>query len=190
MRRLAVVIPALTAVLAVFAARAQSGAGAGQATPTAGHPLVGSWQVQVVFEGVGPVTVTNLITFGGDGTVTAASGGQLPTLPSVAGTGLMLTEGHGAWAATGERSAEASFRFLTLDQSGGISSTNTVRMAVDLDPTGYAYTGSFAMDLISPAGNPMGAGQGSLRAERIGVEPMVPTATPAGASPVAATPAV
>jgi hypothetical protein len=163
------------------------GVGAGQERPSlTEHPLVGSWQVEVSFEGMGPVTVTNLISFGGDGIVLAASGGQLPTMPAVAGTGLALTEGHGAWIATGERTAEAAFRYLTLDQSGGISSTNTARMAVEVDAGGDAYGGAFTLDLVSPDGNPMGSGRGTLRGERIGVEPGALGATPV--APPAATP--
>lgn len=181
MPRTTAAVPLLVVALVLSVVGLGTGVGASQATPPpVGHPLVGSWQVEVSFEGIGPLTITNLITFGADGTVLAASGGQLPTLPAVAGTGLVLTEGHGAWVATGGRRADATFRYLTLDQTGGISSTNNARMAIEVDPTGDAYVGTFVLDLTSPNGNPMGSGQGSLRAERIEVEPLsTPVATPA-----------
>ena len=184
MRRIVVIISLLAVVAALVAGRGP-GTDAQQVTPAAGaHPLVGSWEVLVTFEGQGPIEVTNLITFTREGSVLAASGGQLPSLPGVFASGLVLTEGHGAWVATGERTADATFRFLTLDQVGGIASTNTARMAVEVDPTGNALTGSFALDLVSPNDNPMGGGRGTLRAERIVVEPVgSPAATPAAASP-------
>ncbi len=184
MRRIVVTLSLLAVVAALVAGR-QPGTGAHQGTPAAGeHPLVGSWEVLVAFEGEGPIEVTNLITFTDEGSILAASGGQLPSLPGVFATGMVLTEGHGAWAATGERTAEGTFRFLTLDQVGGIASTNTARMAVEVDPTGNALTGSFALDLVSPNGNSMGGGRGTLRAERIAVEPVAtPAATPSAAGP-------
>ena len=185
MRRIPVTL-SLLAVVAALIAGPQAGSGAQQATPVGqDHPLVGSWQVLVAFEGKGPIEVTNLITFTDEGSVLAASGGQLPSLPGVFATGMVLTEGHGAWAATGERTAEGTFRFLTLDQVGGIGSTNTARMTLEVDAGGNALTGTFALDLVSLNGNSMGGGQGTLRAERIAVESVgTPAASPV-ASPVA-----
>lgn len=184
MRRITVIVVLLTAVVGLLATPNRS---TGQGTPAAGdHPLVGSWQILVTFEGQGPIEVTNLVTFTDEGTVLAASGGQLPAQPGVFASGLVLTEGHGAWVAMGPRTAEATFRFLTLHQAGGISSTNTARLTVEADAAGSTLTGSFALDLVSPNGNPMGAGRGSLRAERIAVEPAAtPTATPMAATPAA-----
>lgn len=177
MRRIVVSVPVIALVVGLLASGVRPGAGVVQGTPAAeGDPLIGSWLVLVTFEGQGSIEFTNLITFTDEGTVLAASGGQLPGLPSVFSTGLVLTEGHGAWTPTGERGAAATFRFLTLDQAGGIASTNTSRLAVDVDPSGNALTGTFTLDLVSPSGNPMGTGRGTLRAERIGIEPM---ATPA-----------
>lgn len=182
-RRVAVVIVALAVILA---AGRLPGVGARQGTgEEANHPLVGSGEVTVSFDGEGPIEVTNLSTFTDEGAVLAANGGQLPTIPGVQGTGLLLTEGHGAWQATGERTADGTFVFFTLDQTGGISSTNTVRMSVEVDASGESYGGVFTLDAVSPAGNSMGSDRGTLRATRIGVEaPALPPATPA-ASPVA-----
>jgi hypothetical protein len=187
MRQVSVIVSIVAVVLVGLLGPGRlTGLRAQEATPASGnHPLVGSWEVQLAFEGQGPVELTNLITFGGEGVVLAASGGQLPGVPAVFGSGLVLTEGHGAWEATGERGAVATFRFLTLDQVGGISSTNTASMTVEIDAGGDAFAGSFALDSVSPDGNPMGSGRGTLRAVRIGIEPMAsPVASPP-ASPVA-----
>lgn len=189
MRRFSVFTSLVAVVLVGLLGLGREGGLRAQEPALADHPLVGSWEVGLVVEGQGPVELTNLISFGDEGNVLAASGGLLPGVPAVFGSGLVLTEGHGTWQATGERTAVATFRFLTLDQAGGISSTNTASMTIELDPTGEAFAGSFALDLVSPDGNPMGAGRGTLRAERIGVQPMASPAAGPGASPVAATPA-
>lgn len=182
MRRVAFVI--LAAVVLVVSGRLPAaGARQGQGTGNAAvHPLVGSWEVRVRFEGDRPIEVTNLITFTADGGILAASGGELPNIPGVFGTGLVLTEGHGAWLATGERTADGTFRSLTLGQTGGISSTNTARMSVTVDATGDAYTGDFSFESVSPSGNSMGMDRGTLSATRITVEPPALTAA---ATPVA-----
>lgn len=186
MRRIVVSVSMFALVVGLFALSQHPDVGAWKGTSEAGeHPLVGSWMVVLTVEGQGPIEITNLITFAADGTVLAASGGQLPGLPAVFGSGLVLTEGHGAWAVASERSAEATFRFLTLDQTGGIASTNTSRMAVEADAGGNSLTGAFTLDLVSPSGNSMGAGRGTLRAERIAVEPMAVEASPIAASPTA-----
>ncbi len=178
MRRMAVIV---SVVAAVMAAAWLPALGAGQGTAgEARHPLVGSWEVLISYEGATAIEVTNLATFGADGTLLVASAGQLPNIPGVFGTGLVLTEGHGAWAATGERTADVTYRSLTLDQTGSISSTNIARMSLAVDPSGDAYSGTCSLELISPNGNSMGSGTGTVRAERIAVEPpATPVATPA-----------
>lgn len=177
MRRMAMIVSMAVAVVAAgwLPALAANQGSSGEER----HPLVGSWEVVISYEGQGAITVANLVTFGADGTLLAASAGQLPDIPGVFGTGLVLTEGHGAWAATGERSADGTYRSLTLDQTGSISSTNVARMSVAVDPSGNSYSGTFSLELISPNGNPMGSGMGTVRAERISVESLAtPIATP------------
>ncbi len=155
-----------------------------EATPTAsGHPLVGSWEVVFAFEDGAGFQLSSLVTYTADGNVLVANAGQLPGLPPA--SGLFFTEGHGAWTATGERTADASFRFLVLDQTGGLAGTSIARMAIEIDPSGDGHAGSFTLDTVTPAGNSMGAGRGTLRATRIGVEPLgTPVGTPA-ATPLA-----
>ena len=151
-----------------------------RAQDLAGHGLVGTWLVSVSLEGQGPGApvspeVTSLVTYFADGNVLVANAGQIPPLPP--GSGLFFTEGHGRWVATSDTAATASYVSLALDQAGGLSSTNTTQATVEVDTTGDAYTGSFALESVSPSGNSMGAQQGTFQAERIGVET---PATPEG----------
>lgn len=146
-----------------------------QAQPSmAGHPLVGSWLVSVSLEGQAPgeglpSDVPSLVTYFADGNVLVANSGQLPPLPP--GSGLFFTEGHGQWAATGERSAEASVVSLVLDQTGGLSSTNTAGTTVEVDASGNTYAGSITIESTSSTGGSMGGQQASVEATRIQVAP-------------------
>ena len=179
MFRLLVALSLLGAVVAALAgAGRSSGTRAQDGTPAAaGHPLVGSWEVVIDFEGAGAPELISLVTYTTDGVVLVANAGQLPGLPPA--SGLFFTEGHGAWTATGERTADASFRFLVLDQTGGLAGTSVTRTRIEVNPAGDAYGGTFALDTLTPEGNSMGAGRGTLRATRIGVESLgTPAATP------------
>ena len=148
--------------------------------PPSGHPLVGSWEVVIAFEGDLAPELVSLVTYTTDGAVLVANAGQLPGLPPA--SGLFFTEGHGAWTATGERTADASFRFLVLDQTGGLAGTSVTRSTIGVSAAGDAYAGTFSLDTLTPEGNSMGAGAGTLRATRIGVEPL---GTPGVATPIA-----
>ncbi len=179
MPRLLVSLSLLIAVVVGLAGTGRlPNTGAQVATPgPAGHPLVGSWEVVIAFEGDLAPELVSLITYTSDGAVLVANAGQLPGLPPA--SGLFFTEGHGAWASTGERTAEASFRFLVLDQTGGLAGTSVTQTTIEVSPAGDAYAGTFSLDTLTPEGNSMGAGGGTLRATRIGVEPLgTPVATP------------
>lgn len=157
-----------------------------QGTPVAQtHPLVGAWLVTLSVAGQSPgaptpATLTSMVTYYADGNVLLANAGQLPLLPPA--SGLFFTAGHGRWVATGDRTADATVVSLVLDQTGGLSSTNTTRTTVEVDATGDAYSGLFAIEAVSPDGNPTGTEEGTFQATRITTEP--------GGSPTAATPAV
>jgi hypothetical protein len=157
-----------------------------QSTPVAStHPLVGAWLVTISVAGQSPGAptpsmLTSLVSYHADGNVLLANAGQLPLLPPA--SGLFFTSGHGRWVATGDRAADATIVSLVLDQGGGLSSTNTVRTTVAVDATGNAYDGTFAIEAVSPDGNPTGTEEGTFHAVRITTEP--------GGSPTAATPAV
>ena len=135
------------------------------------HALVGSWEVALSFESTAPAIEKELATFGADGTLLVATTGELPSMPAT-GSDLLFTEGHGVWTATGEQTADATFKFLMLDPSGGVFSTTTVRMALETNASGDGYGGAFTLTSISPDGAAMGEGRGTVEATRIVVEPL------------------
>jgi len=148
-----------------------------ETTGMAEHPLVGSWLVTVSFEDVRTVPLTSLVTYAADGNVLVANAGRTPYLPPEAG--LTFTGSHGVWAPTGERSADATFVFLTLDQDATVTDINTVRTAVEVDPSGDAYTGSALFEATNPDGSVTNAAPATFDATRIEVRPLAPAATPA-----------
>lgn len=175
MRRISILVSVVALVIAGSLAVGRLPTTRAQQQPaTAGHPLVGSWLVSVSVEGRAPGAglpsdVTSLVTYFGDGNVLVANAGQLPPLPP--GSGLFFTEGHGQWVATGNSSAESSFVSLVLDQTGGLSSTNTAGTTVEVDASGNAYAGQFTIESTSSTGSAMGAQQASVEATRIQVAP-------------------
>jgi hypothetical protein len=186
-RRAIGVVVLVVAVAGLFGMGQRAELSAQEATPMAsGHPLVGSWNVTIAFEGTSTVKLPSLITYTAEGTVLVANAGQLPLSLSPA-SGLFFTEGHGTWRATGERTADATFVFLILDQTTGLAATSTTRTSVAVDASGNAYTGRFESDTISPSGNSMGSERGTVQATRIQVQPLggQGVATPVAATPTA-----
>lgn len=178
MHRMSILVSVIALVLAGSLAVPRLPMARAQEQPsTAGHPLVGSWLVSVSVEGQAPgaglpADVNSLVTYFADGNVLVANAGQLPPLPP--GSGLFFTEGHGQWVATGERSAEASWTSLVLDQTGGLSSTITASGATaEVDASGNTYAGRASVESTSSTGSNMGAQQVTIGATRI-------QATPAG----------
>lgn len=179
MRRTPLLVSVVAVILvSLFAVGRVGLTGAQEEQSLAAHPLVGSWLVSVTLRDQDPGAalppeLTSLITYFADGNVLVANAGQLPPLPP--GSGLFFTEGHGNWVATGETSAEALYVSLVLDQTGGLSSTNTGSVTVEVDAAGNTYTGSFTIDATSTTGNTTGVQQATVEATRIQVEP---TGTP------------
>lgn len=175
MRRTSILVSVIAlVVVGSLAVGRLSTTGAQAQASMAGHPLVGSWLVSVSLEGQAPgeglpSDVPSLVTYFADGNVLVANSGQLPPLPP--GSGLFFTEGHGQWVATGQSSAEASVVSLVLDQTGGLSSTNTAGTAVEVDASGNTYTGSITIESTSSTGGSMGGQQASVEATRIQVAP-------------------
>ena len=113
--------------------------------------------------------LTSLLTLTADGNVLVANPIQLPDVPASAG--LFFTEGQGTWATTGARSGDVTFVYLTLDQTGHLTTTNTVRMRIDLDAGGASLSGEFVLDTLSvESGQPFSPqARGTLTGTRIEV---------------------
>lgn len=163
------VIAASTLGAAGAVALNQSVGAQGTPTASAGHPVVGSWIVDVTFQRDAPIDVTSLITYGADGTVLVANAGLIPGIP--AGTGITFTESHGAWAATGDRSADATFVFLTIDQVGAVDSINTVHTSVEVDDAGNAYVGGATVEARSAVSGTASSATATFTATKIVVGP-------------------
>lgn len=153
-------------------------------TPLALHPLVGSWGILVRFDGQPPLQLPNLATFNADGTVTVATPPQLPNVPGATNGLDFFSAGHGAWVATGDRSAAERFVFLVTDRTGHLTSINTVQASITVDQTGNAFDGTFSLGIAAPGGRHLASLTGTLRGARIQVESATPVASPVFATPV------
>jgi hypothetical protein len=141
------------------------------------HPIVGSWLTNVEFDGDN-TSLTSLMTFFADGAVMVANAGQFPGLPPA--SGVFFTGGHGAWEATGDQTVDATFVFLTLNNTGSLASIDTSRTSVEVDETGSGFTGTAVIDLTGPGGDVPGAARSTFTGSRIRVSPMdAAAATPA-----------
>jgi hypothetical protein len=94
MRRILLLAFGAVLVGAAFMLGAAGSAADGTPTASTSHPLVGSWDVEITRTGDTP-TETVLVTFAADGTVIATDAEGLTW--------------HGAWIATGPRSADYSY---------------------------------------------------------------------------------
>ncbi len=176
MRRLSILTSVLIlAFIGLFSTSQQSVIRAQDGTPTADHSLVGAWLVTISSTGenagaVLPAQQTSLVSFFADGNLLVANAGQLPLLPP--GSGLFFTGGHGQWTATGTDTVDATFVFLVIDQTGGVSSANYGTMTVTLDASGNTLAGDLTINAISENGNPTGSQAGTIEAVRIKAGPV------------------
>ena len=127
-------------------------------TSMAGHPMVGTWLITDP-TGVEP---PELFVATADGI--AISG-------SVEGTG------YGSWAATGDRSADATIRFPWLDPEAGFLGIATMRASVEVSEDGQTFAGTYTAELPAALAEAMGVpvgelGPGDVSGTRVVVEPM------------------
>ncbi len=164
----------------VASTRLNSGATAQEGTPTAatGHPLVGTWLLNLGEDG------GRLFTFGADGTVLF--------------TDIVGKHSHGTWEATGERTAR--FTTFSLTTSQDAADEGNVLFAgyflligeVEVGAKGNVWTGTISVVELDRANVVQSAsGPSTVSATRV---PLLPTAelqpgTPVTGIPVAATPA-
>ena len=170
----------LVVALALLSPAAGGRGRAQDATPAslAGHPLVGAWILDT--DAADPANPPALAAFTADGVYVQADADG--------------SDGYGAWAATGERTADLTIVFHAVDEAGAVGST-TVRAAVEVEADGQALTATYTLEFAgegAPAGE---IGPVEATGERIGVEAMGTPAVSAeeafggGGTPEAATPA-
>jgi len=120
--------------------------------------LVGAWQIQATAEGQG-ITFPGLVTFTSDGVVLADE----PPSP-------FETTAHGAWIATGPRTAAFTFLTLVGSQAGPLSLTYKVAGTLEYDAGADTWQGPFTIQIRDDKGNEVAADHGKFSGARIAVE--------------------
>ena len=99
--------------------------------------------------------------------------------------------GYGSWAATGERSADATFLVPQNDPEAGFVGYATIRTSIEVAEDGQSFAGTYTIEFPAAMAEAMGLpvgqlGPGEVTGQRIAVEPMgEPVAVPGGSRGVA-----
>jgi acetyl esterase/lipase len=164
--RLSILVVLLAAAANVRGATLSAGA---QDAPMAGHPLVGTWVLDLDVE--------------------AAEDPPLYLLFHADGTWLLANpyfgDGVGAWQPTGERTADTTvvFQDLNSDPSQVVPGTLTASLAIAVDATGDSFTARWSSEGRWFDGTLAARDDGTGRATRLAVEPLPASATPVAAEP-------
>jgi hypothetical protein len=131
---------------------------------TATHPLVGAWHVAAPDNPSRPVALNN---FGADGTAhfTVDDG----------------TEFHGAWEATGPRTAALTAVAFNRDPGGALVGLWTLRASVEVDEAGQSFSSEGDEKVTAFDGTVLGPAPNAVVGTRITVQPI---GTPAAGTPV------
>jgi hypothetical protein len=126
------------------------------------HPAVGAWLIDA-----SPDDTTDPLEL-----TTIAPGGII-TVAAPDGTG------YGSWAATGERSLDATFLSPQQDpECGCLVGYGTIRTSVEVAADGQSFAGTYTIEfpaaMAEAMGLPLGqqVGPGTVTGQRITVEPM------------------
>ncbi len=157
MRRLITTTIVLTALLLGTVAAAPGVS----AQATDDHPAVGVW----LTDG-SPDDTTDPLDL-----MTVAPGGIVT---------IVLPDGtaYGPWAATGERSVDATFLASQNDPEAGLVGYATIRASIEVAEDGQSFTGTYTIEfpaaMAEAMGLPLGqqVGPGTVTGQRIAVEPM------------------
>src|SRR5215218_3379573 len=169
------VLPSVVAVVllgALAVGRLMPGGAAQDATPAAAaHPLVGSW---VAANRAEPARPVQLLTFWADGNalVTGPGGFDAPYIA------------HGAWVATGPRTAALTVVSITIDPvSGAPDGRYTVSGAVEVDAAGGAIRIEGDGEVIKLDGTVRATSRFEMAATRVAAQ-TAGTPVPGGATQV------
>jgi hypothetical protein len=144
------------------------------------HPAVGVW----LTDG-SPDDTTDPLEL-----LTVAPGGII-TIGNPEGTG------YGAWAESGERSADATFLISQSDPEAGFVGYATIRTSIEVAEDGQSFAGTYTIEFPAGMAEAMGlpegqqVGPGTVTGQRIAVEPMgepVPFPEEGGSEPVESPP--
>jgi hypothetical protein len=179
-RRALSVLPLAVLLLGVVFLPGRSGAPvhAQSGTPvptTAGHPLVGAWQLDT--DVADPHNPPALAIFSSDGTYQQANADG--------------SDGYGVWTPTGDQTANVTILF-NGEEKGAFTGTTTVRASVTLDGSQTSFTAPYTLEFTSPDGKSSGElGPATARGVRIESATMgtpvgpIPAMAPAAATPAA-----
>ena len=122
--------------------------------PTATSPLVGAWLIDIDGD---PNTDPTQGIFHADGSYIQTDQGANVAV--------------GAWESTGPSTADLTFAWYGVDQSG-VDGSTTVRVTVTVGPDGQSLTAVYTLEFSRP-GLPTGQmGPGTATGTRVAVEPM------------------
>lgn len=152
MRRSITILAACLLILVALAPGA-----AAQDQPMVDHPAVGAWMIEPV-----AMEPPELFTAAADGIVVNAG-------PD--GTG------YGAWASTGDHTADVTFLSPMVDPEAGFLGFVTIRASVEVADDGQRFSGTwtaeFPADVAEAMGMPAGElGPSDVSGVRIVVDPM------------------
>lgn len=121
-----------------------------------GPQIVGSWEVETVFDGTG-ASESILETYGQRGT--------LITSGSTAGAG----NGHGAWEKTGPRTYSTSQVIFGFAPDGSLAAVVRANAEIEVSQDGQSYVGTFEAD-VEVVGGPTLSNSGTVTGSRIDVD--------------------
>jgi len=145
------------------------------AAPTAAG-FVGAWIVEPTIAGQAAPAFT---TFMADGTIFTSNRPVQPAVPGLTDGPIAQSLGHGAWVATGERTAAITFMFIQTDLAGTYVGTRTITGSLEMDASGTSWSGTFGFTTADAAGVEILTGEGTVRATRIVTAPVATAGTPA-----------
>ena len=131
------------------------------AQDTAEHPAVGAWIIESSPEDPTDSLELALIAPGGLITNAAPDG-----------------NGYGSWAATGDRSGDATFLVAFTDPEAGFLGFVTIRASIEVAEDGQSFAGTYTVEFPAAMAEAMGlpvgqqVGPGTVTGQRIAVEPM------------------
>jgi hypothetical protein len=172
-------VPTTTILVALLLATVAAAPGV-SAQDTAEHPAVGAWTIDSSPDD--PTDPLELVLIAPGGLIiNAARDGN----------------GYGSWAATGDRTADATFLFPIIAEDA-FAGYATIRTSIEVAEDGESFTGTYTWELPPEVAQAFGApigqlGPGEVSGQRIAVEPMgepvgplpeEPEEAPAGSPPV------
>lgn len=146
---------AFVALASIASISAPSAAQDATPSPSALHPVVGTW---LLVDTEDPDEPPSLVIFTSDGIYQQ--------------TDFDGTTGFGVWEATGPTSAAMTFMQQFSNEEGEFGGSATIRATIEVDPDGTTFTAIYTLE-FGGEGAPSGEfGPGDVTATRMNVEPM------------------